>query len=94
MTTQCPHDFFQHRVGLKQHFVIPEPQYSIPQLREFLVAVRVIGVMLRVLATVHFDNQLRFKACKIGNETADRHLATESETMGIPFTPVPRMCRK
>ncbi len=67
----------QHRLGLLQHFMVPE-SYNRETLRFKISGTNLVFFSpCRVLSTVHFDCQLAINAGKITDIRADRMLPPE-----------------
>ena len=80
--------FFQHtpdhlkdRLGLREHFIVPEPQNSKAALLQKTRATRIVGNCSLMLATIEFDHQHGIQTDEIDDERPDGKLSTESRTV-------------
>jgi len=64
----------QHAVQILIHIRIPKSQHGITSLLQRTRARRIRLQLLCMLAAIQLDDQLRLKATKIGDVSADRHL--------------------
>jgi hypothetical protein len=68
----------QHAIQIRQHVVIPKPQYIELICRKPAIPAR-IGTRFRVLSAINLDHHAGDEANKIRNERTDRHLPSEFE---------------
>ena len=64
-------------LGIRQNVVVPESQDAIALSLQPPGTLFVVGDLLRMLATIHFDNHSAFKTHKIHDERAKRLLAAK-----------------
>jgi hypothetical protein len=66
----------QHHLSLPKHLVIPKSHHPIPALHQPGISLPILGT-LRVLPTVHFDDEPVTQCNEVDDEGADRHLTPE-----------------
>lgn len=74
-------DTFQYRLrnrlGMSQDLVVPEPQHAIALSLQPASAIHVVARVLRMLATIHFDDHPAFETHEVHDERADGLLAAK-----------------
>ena len=74
-------NFSQYAFHIPHHVLIGEAQHAIAEIAQFGVPRRVLGGIMCV--AINFNNQLRRRANKVGNEWPDHLLATKLETVQL-----------
>ena len=76
---QDSHDLLENRLRLQKYLVVPEAQDAKSLRLDQTVALLIVPDVLRVLAPIELEDNLRFQARKIRDESGNRHLAPEPE---------------
>ena len=61
-----------------KHLVVPEPKYTKTLCCDLTVTMFIVTMTVHVLPAIELDDELRFKACEVGDIAADRNLAAEA----------------
>jgi len=69
--------FFEYRIRLRQYFVVPESQHLETFVFQTSSTIRIVFLALLMLTAIGFDDELRFNADKVNDETCYWPLATE-----------------
>jgi len=77
-------DRFKNALGVTRHVVVPETQDAPPLICKEGIASCVTRIFC-VLTSVEFDDQSMLNGCEVGDEGADRHLATEFDSIQTPI---------
>jgi hypothetical protein len=75
--------FFKHNVGLRQYFVIPESDNSIPFRLQKTRSFGISRALLRVLTTIQLDDKPLFETDKVDDVWSDRMLPPKLEPAKI-----------
>jgi hypothetical protein len=70
-------------LGMLQYIVIPIANHSISIPFQHRRSLRIIARLLRMLATIDLDRQLRLGAQKIDDVAVNRHLPSEAEAFDL-----------
>jgi len=81
-------DLFDHRLRLLQYLVIPKTLDEKTLCLDQVAALFVVAGSLQMLTTIEFDDEFRFQACKIRDETCDLYLASKSIAGDLSATKV------
>ena len=87
-------NLFEHSVGLREHFVIPETQHAKPLFIQPPIAGS-IRLGIRMLATIELDDQFCVMCDEINNVWPDGRLSPESslsKLFAIDFVPQNALC--
>jgi hypothetical protein len=85
---QRSNDAFKHRLGLLQHFVIPEPNHTKPATRKIARPFQIVEQIIRMLPSIDFHDQPRADADEIHDVIADRLLSAEAILAEMTVTQV------
>jgi len=79
-------DHIQHRIGVLEHIMIPEPDDADSETRQNPAALLVVGRLPRiaVLAAVQLDGEILLRAVEIQDVGTGRKLAKELESAKPP----------
>jgi hypothetical protein len=87
------HDRVKHAAGIFQYLIIPEPQHAKPLIFEPSGTPKV-GLVIGVLTTIHFYNEMFLEADKIDDIFSDHRLTLEFcafESVGAKEVPEPAL---
>ena len=80
-----PSDLLQHRSGVLQNLVIPEPEHLVsPSLKPGRALIIVLN-LIRMLPAVCLDDEPGLVTYQVGDEGTDAVLATELEPFQLPI---------
>jgi hypothetical protein len=77
-------DLFEHGLQLRQYIVVPEPEHAKAVLPQNGGTAFVVVRSLSMLTAIEFNDEPRFQADKINDETGDRQLTPELELTEAP----------
>ena len=66
-----------HRFYVFHYLIVPEPQDLVTLALQPIGASCIVGLLARMLASIHLDDQASLEACKVDNIPAYRVLSTE-----------------
>jgi hypothetical protein len=77
-----------HSLDVGEHLIIPEPDNSIAVFGKATITLA-IGIAVRVLSAIHFDNQPPLSTDEIDKIRPDRLLADELAATDLPAAELP-----
>jgi hypothetical protein len=83
LSRQGTRDRLKHAVDIPKHIVIPKTQDAISMIGQPPIAPDIVFAV-RMLATIHLDNQPPFTTSKIHSKWPDRLLTNEFQSIELP----------
>jgi hypothetical protein len=70
-------------IDLSDDFVVPEPQHGVSSITEEFTSSIVTNRLIRMLRTIDFNDQLRFKADEVGKKWSDMMLSAKLKSLHL-----------